>query len=114
MLDFKTFFESKESIMNVSLTKPWRHDQRNKERGINRKHQNIIPNKYKLQPGEIPAIKYLQQGTHKRVPVNRGEARIIAAKYKLNLVPGQEKCINSNSRIFIKIRENGSGEVYIR
>lgn len=114
MIDFKTFFESKESIMNVSLTKPWRHDQRNKERGINRKHQNIVPNKYKLQPGEISAIKYIQQGTHKRIPINKSEVQIIAAKYRLNLISGQEKCINSNSRIFIRLNPNGSGEVYTR
>lgn len=101
-----------DSLMRVSLNKPLRHDQRNKERGINRKHQNIVPNKYKINPGELSVIKQLQQGNHTRIPVNKDTVFQITNKYNLDITPGVEKCINSNSNIFIKVKFDGTGEVY--
>ena len=113
MDSFKTYYgQNMMNPMKVSLTKPLRHDRRNKERGLNRKHHNIIPNQYKLQPGEIQAIKSIQQGSHYRVPVNKSDVAMICSKYNIILKPDEEKCINSNSRIYIKIKSNGEGEVY--
>jgi hypothetical protein len=113
-----SFEELLESVLldptKISLTRP-SPQHRTSSRLVSAKEKpNLVANRYKIQPNESPAIKALQSGTHKRIPISKAEVNRISKIYNLRLIPGKEKCINSNSRIFIRTKPNGSGEVYVR
>ena len=87
-----------------------RHDQRNKERGQNRKTMNIIPDMHKAVQTGIPGLDAFFKTTAKRTTIPKDQVMQVCAMYGIDYEVGREKQVNANpGSIKLLIEPSGRG-----